>query len=248
MEWGMFMGYTIQKWITRQFRKPKTIVILLILSLGFIMILLSGGHSIVQGIGISLFASGIVSVVSIFFINDEDPIKTAKAWGLEHVYDTRGEMNASCDAYMARAKTLKAAGFGFRSLRDTKIGALLAILEKGGSVKIITMKPDCEALKLREGDERQQIQKSIEELIQWGKDTVRDHEKYDIQIRFHDHLPPDFMFIMNNRLFAGPYEYDKLSQQTISFEYSITGSAYEYYESYFDRLWNDEKFCSDALR
>lgn len=241
------MSYAIYKWLVRQFRKPKTIVLLLISVIGVLMIVLFNGNNIMQGVGISLLASGVISAMSVFFINDEDPVRTARAWGLEHVYKTRGEMNASCDEYMAHAKTIKAIGFGFRSLRDSQEGQILKILRKGGKVKLLTMMPDCDALKLRERDENQTIRDTITELIQWAKDTNAKNYNGRIEIRYHDHLPLNFLFLMNNRMFAGPYEYGKISQQTISFEYSVSGAAYEYYEQYFDRLWNDAKFCSDAL-
>lgn len=241
------MWFSIQKWVVRQFRKPKTIVLLLIVALGLIMILLARGNDVVQGIGISLLASGIMSILSIFFINDEDPLKTARSWGLEKVYETRGEMNPSCDNYMEHAKMIKAIGFGFRSLRDSQERDIIEILRKGGKVKLITMKPECVAMQLREADENQNISNSIKDMIEWAKGINAMGLKGQIEIRYHDHLPQNFLFLMNNRLFTGPYEYGKTSQQTISFEYSVTGTAYEYYDRYFERLWNDTKFCYDAL-
>lgn len=241
------MGYSILMFLKRQFRKPKTIVLCLIMAIGLIFILWPGNHRILQGIGVSLLASGIMSIMSIFFINDEDMFRSAKAWGLEHVYGTRGEMNQSCDEYMHHAKTIKVIAFGLRSLRDAQEADILRILDRGGSIKIITMKPGSKALCMREEDERQKISESIEELIAWAKTLSAKNMKGKIEIRYHDHLPLDFMFLMNNRLFTGPYEYGKISQQTVSFEYSVTGAAYEYYEKYFDHLWEDENFCQDAL-
>lgn len=241
------MGYSILIFLKRQFRKPKTIVLFLIMAIGLILILWQGSHRILQGIGVSLLASGIMSIMSIFFINDEDAFRSAKDWGLEHVYSTRGEMNHSCDEYMRHAKSIKIIAFGLRSLRDAPEADILRILSRNGKIKIITMKPGCEALTLREKDERQEISGSIEELIAWAKDLNAKGMPGKIEIRYHDHLPLDFMFLMNNRLFTGPYEYGKVSQQTVSFEYSATGAAYEYYEKYFDRLWEDEHFCQDAL-
>lgn len=241
------MIYNIKKWLIKQFRKPKTIMLLLIIAIGLIFILWPGEHRVLQGIGISLLASGVMSIMSIFFINDEDCARTAKAWGLEHVYRTRGEMNSACDEYMQYAKSIKAIAFGFRSLRDSQEAKIIQILNKNGIVKLLTMKPGSEALTLREKDERQNISESINELIEWAKDINSKNLPGKIEIRYHDHLPSDFVFLMNNRLFAGPYEYGKDSQQTISFEYNVTGSAYEYYDKYFDRLWSDSSFCSNAL-
>ena len=211
------------------------------------MITLSHGNDIIQGIGISLLSSGLVSAVSTFFSISEDSKKTVNDWGLEHVYMTRGEMNSSCDEYLSRSKNLKAIGFGFRSLRDSQEGRIISMLRKGGNVKLITMKPDCPALKLREEDERQKISDSISELLEWAKELNGMNLPGKIEVRWHEHLPSDFVFILDNRLFNGPYEYGKLSQQTISFEYNITGTAYEYHEAYFDQLWNDKSYCANAL-
>ena len=223
-------------------------VLLLITLIGLILVLMARGQDILQGVGISILASGIMSLISVFFLNDEDTAKTARAWGLEHVYSTRGEMNAACDEYMAHAISIKAIGFGFRSLRDSQEGRIMEILKKGGSVQLLTMKPDCKALELRERDENQGISSSIDDLIQWAKEMNERGFKGKVEIHYHDHLPSDFVFLLNNRLFTGPYEYGKLSQQTISFEYSVTGAAYEYYERYFDKLWSNDKYCSDALK
>ena len=240
------MWYSFYRWLVKQSRKPKTIVLFLVCTIGMLLILINV-NNVIQGIGISLLASGIVSLISIFFINNDDSEKTVQEWGLEHVYNTRGEMNASCGQYMSHAKTIKAIGFGFRSLRDSQESGIIRILRKGGSVQFITMKPDCEALQLRGKDEGQDISHSVIGLIEWAKVINSENHKGKIEIRYHEHLPLDFMFLMNNRLFTGPYEYGKISQQTISFEYNVSGMAYEYYEKYFDRLWNDQKFCTDAL-
>lgn len=240
------MGFLFKKWMTHQIRKPKTIVSILIGLIGLVLVLLENSSNALFGIGVSLLSSGIVSLISFLFLYDDDSSGNVKEWGLETVYNTRGEMNDSCDEFMKKTKFIKAIGFGFKSLRDSQEGQIINILRKGGCIQLITMKPGCEALRIREADEEQEINGSIETLIDWAKRINAMEIPGKIEIRYHDHLPSDFIFIMNNRLFTGPYEYGKVSQQTISFEYRLTGSAYEYYDKYFDRLWNDERFCEDA--
>lgn len=237
----------IKKWLSKTVRKPQLPVIFLIVLLGLTIILLARGGAILSGIGVSILASGVTSLISFFFLRSEDDYKSSKLWGLEKVYPTRGEMNASCDEYLSKAKYIKAIGFGFKSLRDSQESRIIQILRNGGNVMLITMKPDCDILKAREKDEGQNISDSIKALIEWANKINTENYTGKIEIRYHDHLPSCFVFLMNNRLFTGPYEYGKTSQQTLSFEYSITGNAYEYYEKYFDSLWNNEKFCEDAL-
>lgn len=237
----------IKDWIIKKLRKPHAPVIIMVILLGLVMILLSNDSPLLSGIGISILASGVTSMISYIFLNPEDEYRTAKDWGLEKVWQTRGEMNSSCDEYLNKAKYIKAIGFGFKSLRDSQEAKIIRILKGGGNVQIITMKPDCEALKIRENDEGQDISTSIKDLITWANEMNEEAYKGKIEIKYHDHLPSCFVFLMNNRLFTGPYEYGKASQQTLSFEYRITGDAYEYYEKYFYRLWNNEKYCEKAV-
>ena len=179
---------------------------------------------------------------------EADSFKEAKDWGLAKVYATRGEMNGSSGKYIKTAKSIKIIAFGMKSWRDAKSNDVKALLQRGGSIKIITMDPDCPNLKARERDEHDNtIGNSIRDLVKWAERLNSESASGKIEIRMHDHLPLDFLFLMNNRLFTGPYEYGKSSQQTVSFEYEITGDAYEYYEEFFDRLWENPEFCKDAM-
>lgn len=235
-------------WFQRQLRKHKSIVSIMLLCIGLAMISLSRDNPVLSGIGISILASAITSIVNIFFIDDEDRFKDAKDWGLAHVYATRGEMNKSSGKYIKTAKSIKIIAFGMNSWRNAKTNDVKALLQRGGSIKIITMDPDCPNLKARERDENDyNIGKSIRDLITWAEKLNDESKKGKIEIRMHDHLPLDFLFLMNNRLFTGPYEYGKISQQTVSYEYEISGGAYEYYEQLFDELWENPDFCKEAL-
>lgn len=235
-------------WILKKLRGHKLSVSIILAFLGVIMIAFAKDNSVISAIGISILASAITSLVTILFIDDEDEYRAAKEWGLEHVYPTRGEMNAASDHYLRTAKSLKTVAFGMRSLRDAKTEDVKKILERGGTVRILTMDPNCRNLKEREKDEKHNtIGDSIRDLIKWARALNEGPARGKIEVRMHDHLPLDFMFLMNNRLFTGPYVYGKLSQQTVSFEYNTVGKAYEYYEALFDSLWENKDFCRDAL-
>ena len=234
--------------LQKQLRKHKSIVSIMLLCIGLLMILASKNNQVISGVGISILASAITTLVTIFFIDDEDKFKEAKEWGLAHVYSTRGEMNKSSGAYIKTAKSIKTIAFGMKSWRDARTDDVKALLHRGGSIKILTMDPDCPNLKAKERDDNDNhIGESIRDLVKWAKKLNSESVSGKIEVRMHDHLPLDFMFLMNNRLFTGPYEYGKSSQQIISFEYEISGDAYDFYESLFDHLWEDPEFCKDAL-
>lgn len=234
----------------RNIRKNSTLVEIIILLAGIILVLVGRQSSVVAGIGASVIASAIVVFMTDVLLG-KDESENLSRWGLEAVYKTRGEMNSSSDVYLDKAKSVKIIAFGLKSWRDSQQKKIRKLLERGGTIQIITMKPECNNLKAREADELQaegSISHSIRQMIEWAKKENAKGRKGRIEIRQHEHLPLGFVFLMDNRLFTGPYEYGKESQQTISFEYNNTGEAYLYYDSYFDSLWNDSAFCSDALK
>ena len=235
--------------VEKYIRKNSTLVEIIILLLGIIIVHFSKSNMVITSIGSSMIASSIIVFMTDILIGKDDDDSVIQ-WGLESVYKTRGEMNSSCDEYLKKAKKIDIIAFGLKSWRDSQQVQIDRILQLGGSIRIITMKPGCDNLKARERDEFESyngISHSIEQLIEWAKGMNDKGYKGKIEIRYHDHLPLDFLYIMDNRLFTGPYEYGKGSQQTLSFEYSNTCSAYEYYRSYFNELWNDESFCQNAL-
>ena len=233
--------------IKKHIRNNSTIAEILIFAAGIVLVIF--GKTILSDIGISMIASAIIVFMTDVFTN-QDELESVRQWGLEAVYRTRGEMNGSSDFYFEKAKSVDFIAFGLKSWRDSQQDQIEKMLANGGRIRIITLKPGSEALKARERDENagnDEISHSIEQLIEWAKRENAKGFKGNIEIKYHDHLPLDFMHMMDNRLYTGPYEYGKGSQQTISFEYNNTGAAYEYYKNYFNKLWDDPEFCVDAL-
>ena len=237
--------------IKRYIRKNSTLAEVVILLVGVILIFAGNRYrsTILISVGSSMVATAIVVFMTdvLLGVNDQEAVRT---WGLEGVYRTRGEMNSSCDLYLRKASSIDIIAFGLRSFRDSQTKSVERILRNGGTVRIITMKPDCENLEKREIDENQpkgHISQEIRDLCVWAKKLNSKKYKGKIEIRYHDHQPQNFLFLMNNRIFTGPYVYKKDSQQTISFEYNNFGSAFEHYSNYFKELWNDEDFCSKAI-
>ena len=233
-------------------RKNSTIAEMVILFTGIILILIGErlAFSVLLGVGSSIVASAVVVFMTDVFLGGDDR-EIVKQWGLESVYRTRGEMNSSCDVYLKKARFLNIIAFGLKSFRETQQKQVERILKNGGNIRIITMRPHCNNLKEREKDEmlpEDGISLSIEQLINWAKQLNDKHYKGKVELRWHEHQPVDFLFMMDNRLFCGPYEFGKDSQQSVSFEYNNSGIAYEYYRNYFNKLWNDKEFCSDVFR
>ena len=236
--------------IKKYIRKNTTLVEFIILLIGVILVLAGKrfGYSTLSDIGVSIIAAAVMVFMTDVLVGSSEQ-DVIRKWGLEGVYRTRGEMNNSCDVYLRSAKSIDIIAFGLRSFRDSQRYNVERILKDGGKVRIITMTPGCENLKMREIDENQpegHISHEIDDLRKWADELNATNFKGKIEIRYHTHQPQSFLFLMNNRMFTGPYVYKKDSQQTISFEYNNFGTAYEYYSNYFNELWNDASFCSEA--
>lgn len=236
-------------------RKNKTLTNFIIALIGIIVIIVGGNlksknmQNISMGIGTSFLASAIIVLITSALVEDDSESEIRlKKWGIEAIYSTRSEMNISCDHYLQNAKTIDVIAFGLRSWRDSQAKLIKKLLKEGCMIRILTMDPDCENLKQREKDELQEegsIGFTIRQLTNWAEKLNKKGYTGKITIKYYNAQPLNFMFLMDNRLFCGPYEYGKGSQQTISYEFSKNGDAYSYYSDYFDSLWENQAFCSE---
>jgi len=235
-------------------RISERIVNLSVFSIGIIFLLIgvfcsanSTFKTVCYGVGCSLIASSIVAYLTSLYVFKRQKEKViTEVWGLNSVFKTRGEMNIPCDASVSRMqKQLDMIGFGFRSFRDAKGGEIEEKVEHGLKIRIITIHPDSIFLKQRELDEQEipgQIRKTILQLSEWIAKLQKIAPNSDnIQIKYYDSLPLDFLFRTDDRLYAGPYLYGRQSQQTISFEFMTNSKGFEYYMTYFEYLWSDSK-------
>ena len=245
------------KWFKKVLRQNLVAVNIIILLLGVILVFLSvhlptpNKQTICMGIGTSLFSSGLIVLITSLFVDDtSDSVQILKQWGVEAIYKTRGEMNISCGKYSKNAKRMDIIAFGLKSWRDSQNREIESLLQNGCKIRILTMDPSAENLKQRELDEKQEvgsISHTIMQLKDWAEKLNSQGYKGNIQIKYYDAQPLDFMFLMDNRLFWGPYEYGKGSQQTISYEFNTTGEGYKYYSGYFNDLWTDETFAKTNI-
>lgn len=223
----------------------------LVAMLGIILVLIGAflpwevAKTVLFGIGCSLIASAVVYyLTSLYAYSREKGRDITEKWGALAIYKTRGELNKSCDASVSRTgKNIDMIGFGFRSFREGKGIDIEEKVRSGMNMRILTIHPDSEFLKQREIDEHMiegSIRATIIELSKWViKLQQLSPNKNNVQIKYYDALPLDYYFRTDDKLFIGPYEYGKQSQQTISYEFSLNGEASKYYTEYFNYLWQD---------
>lgn len=208
--------------------------------------------TILVSVGCSLLASSIVAFLSSRYLLRKNKIKDIiDKWGLEGIYRTRQEMNLSCNRNLNQLESeLDIIAFGLKSFRNSQTDEMIKKVEKGLSIRILTINPNSPYLKQREKDEKEvagQIKNTILELEKWVnvlKDKAMDSN--NVQMKYYDTLPLDFYFREDDYIYIGPYQYGISSQQTISYEFRKDSEGYEYYLRYFEKLWSDNEFCKSS--
>lgn len=207
--------------------------------------------TILLSIGTSVTAGALMSLLNSKYTIKKEEEEELKKWGIKAIYPTRQKMNDPCDELLKRAtKEVEMTGFGFRSLRDSQTDVIKRKLSEGVSFKILTLDPDSVFVGFREKDEKVpqgSIRDSIIQLQLWADELNAGSRKGKIRIRYYDSLPQDFYFRIDSAVFVGPYIRDKLSQQTISYEYH-KGEGQRYYQNYFRAIWSDKSFCHEKKK
>lgn len=193
----------------------------------------------------SILASNIIMfLTSEYMLRSQRRAEIIDRWGVESIYKTRAEMNASTNASLLQCKkNIEIIAFGLKSFRETKAVEIKSLLDKGVSVKILTLNPASKILNLvdqRENLVEGSTTKSIQDLSDWVLSLKASSGKNNIEIRYYDSIPLDFYFKVDDRIYVGPYLKGVSSQQTISYEFSL-GEGYIYWSNYFSKVWDECK-------
>ena len=88
------------------------------------------------------------------------------------------------------------------------------------------------------------IAASIKELVKWVNklNALSPHGK--IEIKYYNAMTLDFYWRLDDELYVGPYLYNIVSQQTITYKYVKGGRGFNMYSDYFESLWNNNELCS----
>lgn len=175
-------------------------------------------------------------------------VNTIENWGLEKIFRTRAEKNAESDPKLESnaVKQLDGIAFGLRSFRCNREKDVLNSINNGMNVRLIAMNPVSDFVKQREIEENVQpgeISNSINELIEWVNKLNAQSRSGKIEIKCYDAMTLDFYWRMDDELYVGPYLYNMVSQQTLTYKYIKGGRGFNIYTDYFESLWNDNSLC-----
>lgn len=207
--------------------------------------------TILISIGTSLIASAVVSfLASIYIFKHKREKEITDVWRLISIKDNRSAMNAEVLKRLENAENqLDIIGYGMKSFRESRDDLIRSRIQKGLKVRIITVDPNCIFLNQRDKDENKiegSTADSIRQLNDWVNNLNSEYNKY-VEIKFCRTLPTEVYFRVDDYIYVGPYQCGKESQQTITMEYHSKGNGFQYYNSYFEKLWNNENFCRENI-
>lgn len=199
-------------------------------------------NNLLNSIGCSLIASGIVITVHDFF-TERKTVSSLDDWKIEKIYSTRAEKNAESDPELTKVKyCIDVIAFGLSSFRSKHTSKIETCLRKGVNIRILTMNPTSPYVNVRDTEEKKQegtTRYSIEQLIKWANDLNRKDFKGKIIVKGYSTMTLNFYWRVDDVLYIGPYWYGVDSQQTITYKFSDGGKGFQQYTDYFENLWND---------
>ena len=228
-----------------------TIGIICIL-LGIIFRCCEPASTILLSIGTSILATAIVTWVNAkYMLITQRAEKLMSKWKIHDLYQSKADMNAF-DANTALDQcnnSIDIIAEGLSNYRAAK-GAILKnkVLEHNVSVRIISC-DSSEMLRKRAQDESSSgiddgnsaVQK-VKELTQWVEQLRKElGDKSDrIQIRYHSSYPELSYLRIDNNVFVSTNLWKKQSQQSFAIGFIANGEGGEYFQNYFDNLWESD--------
>lgn len=195
------------------------------------------------GIGCSLIASGLVSILHSLYIENRAK-KSIDEWNMDKIYDTRAEKNSDSDPKLAHATDrVDGIAFGLGSFRRNHTSQVEDCLRRGVCFRFITMDPNSKFAEQRDIEEKVSISStahSINQLIDWANELNSKGYPGKISIKGYSCMTLDFYWRIDDEIYMGPYWYGYLSQQTVTYKFCKGGKGFDLYKDYFSRLWDDD--------
>ena len=204
--------------------------------------------SVCSGVFISLVASAVVAVGSLVVFRKVSTRKEiCDYWELDAIYELRQEANKPLNEYQDKARhQIDIVALGLSSWLNARSDKIIDALKHGVKIRIITANPNNQFLLEVDKSERK-LEGATSRSIQNLQGEVFKYKKYgNIEIKLYDGLPLDMYFRVDNHIITGPNMRGRASQQTRAYEFSKGGKGFDYYEKYFEMLWESIESTKQA--
>ena len=200
-------------------------------------------NEICNGIGCSLIASAIVSLILFYFLSSaEERYDFHGDWGLEKIYASR---RIPINKKNFPQKHLDIIAFGLSSFvrANQDIEYIASLIRNGLRIKIITVHPNSFYVdRQKEFENRNEdLRKNINELHEWVNSIKQylPESEYNkrIKIKFYNNLPLFFYCKADNCIYTGQYFPDLSSSEAFTYKYNAMGKAGKWYGDMFNKIW-----------
>lgn len=225
------------------------IIGLLINVIAYILKVDSSIKTVLYSTGSAFIACTLVLFVVLRQLLDLSDIKTLiEKWGLNAIYRTKKEVYKvadklkkntewELDCFLYTPEQVKWLGDKVLSKKVSKELRIRVLTINPESPLIARLEQDMHCMK---GDIKAavlEIEKVLEKLkSQTGKPEF-------IQCKYYNQVPLDYYLKADTVILTAPYYPAIENDDILTYEYQRNSLGYEYFKSYFEKLWNNEMLC-----
>lgn len=251
------MNKKIRKMLENQSKLTNIIIGLIGLILDLIAITLQLSNvlqNIFLSVGCSLIATSIATwLTSFYLINSNEMKEIITNWKLQGIFKTKSEMNTKSNECLDNAKKqIDIIAIGMANFLSCKRNVLEKKATNGVNIRIIS----CDNLSMltqREKDETiggngnviGTMRNEVEALTEWVQSVV--NKNGNIAIKYHSTYPGFSYLRIDDNVFFGPNLPLYKSQINFALEFNINGKGGQYFNEYFNSLWDNNNICSQIL-
>lgn len=201
-----------------------------------------------MGIGCSIIATAIVTVILLVLIPDENDEQTElESWGIVRIYGERSAVKLNLKQFPKNRLDIIA--FGLRHFREENRSTDMIVqkLKKGLHIRILSLNPDSIYVRGQQKIENNDdIGKDIIELIKWVEriskayESAKGEKRGSIELKLYNSVPLDFYCLADNDIYVGPYMPDISSGKVITYNFTANSKGGSYFSEFFDKIWSNE--------
>lgn len=197
----------------------------------------------------SIIASTLVLFIILKQLLDLSEIKTLiEKWGLNAIYRTKKEVMKVADRLKKNTEwELDVFIYtpGQAAWLDDKV--LSKKVSKELRIRVLTLNPESPVIDRLEKDmpwgkgEIKQAVLQIEKVMEKLRKLTSKPEF--LQVKYYNNIPLDFYIKADTLILAAPYMPAAQNDDVLSYEYQRNTLGYEYFQSYFEKLWINDELC-----
>lgn len=230
--------------------KVVLLVNIIVILVGTILILLN--VEVIQEVGASIVASGIVTLFYFAYPKTkvEEKYNEIAKIGLTGAYVSRDLKEEYAALLRSAKRNIDVLGLALNKFREDNGDIVKAKCLEEVSVRFLVMDPESEFFEVKakeEGDVAGEIIKAPHEKLKtYVKEVNNSVESNDrgkkIEMKYYKSTPATMIFRIDDTMFVGPYLHKRISRKTCTFRLEKGSELFRQYEAHFEQLWSDLQF------